>query len=250
LTLAYALNESPHSIDFSRRLLVPRSGGAFLLFAASLVNLYLFFASMRPIPFKRVVPDGALLLAMIRTGPLLVQAWLVEALSLASRNGVRPRELDRETIDYLLAARNGSAAEVDANFFAFYYCLDAGQIERAGELIDLVAKSWDKYDSYHQLYAVLEKAYFEARHRHNALEARRWLDQAPQGTIEQQTHLRAEAAVLLAEGRYKEAAEKAATALDVLLQSADPGGAIAEKEWLESILAESQRQIGQASPIS
>jgi hypothetical protein len=53
-----------------------------------------------------------------------------------------------------------------------------------------------------------------------------------------------QAAVLLAERRYKEAAEKAVAALAVLPKSADPGGAVAEKEWSESILAESQRQIG------
>jgi hypothetical protein len=244
MALAYALNESPHSIGFSKRLLVPRSGATLLLFAASLVNFYDFFLTMRPIPFKKCSTDGAALIAIIWSAPLMIQSWLIETLSLASRNGVRPRELNGEIIEYLIGVRNGSILDVDSSFFAFYYRLDAAQVEPAGELIDQIATNWEKYDSYHQLYAVLEKAYFEARYRHNVLDARRWLDQTPQGTIEQQTHLRAEAAVLLAEGRYKEAAEKAATALDVLPKSADPGGAIAEKEWLESILAESQRQIG------
>jgi hypothetical protein len=147
-------------------------------------------------------------------------------------------------IEFLLAKRDNSAQDVLTNFLAFYYFLDRGETDRAGDLIDLVAADREKYNAHYQLYAVLEKAYFEARYRHDALEARRWLDQTPQGTIEQQTHLRAEAAVLLAERRYKEAAEKAVAALAVLPKSADPGGAVAEKEWSESILAESQRQIG------
>lgn len=49
--------------------------------------------------------------------------------------------------------------------------------------------------------------------------------------------------MLLAEGHYKEAAVIAAAALAVLSKSADPGGTIAEKEWLESILDESQSHI-------
>jgi hypothetical protein len=98
-------------------------------------------------------------------------------------------------------------------------------------------------DKPHQSYAGVEAAYFEARHRQDAAAARQWLNQAPKDGVEPQTYLRAEAAVLLAEGRYREAAVIATAALVVLPKSADPGGAIAEKEWLESILAESRSKL-------
>jgi hypothetical protein len=217
---------------------------ALLLIVAS-VNAFLFFANLRPRRTKKFYADGAQLLDLIRHPRLVTQNWLAGALSRASQSGLRPRELNAELIDFLLAKRDGSAQDAMSNFFAYYYFLDRGEINHAGDLIDLMATCREKYNAHYQFYAVLEKAYFEARHRHEALEARRWLDQASQGTVEQQTRLRAEAAVLLAEGRHKEAAEKAIAGLDVLPQSADPGGAIAEKEWLESILTECRRRIAE-----
>ena len=246
LNLAYNFNENPYWIASWQRLLVPRNWEATVLFAIGLVNLYFFFVSLRPIPFKRFRTDAAALIAIGQAPQLAVQTWLAEALSAASRNGIRPRELNREFIDYLLASRDGSAHGVFGNFFGYYVFLDKGQTDRAGELIDLLIANREKYPPVHQPYVVFDAAYFEARHRHNAPAARRWLDQVPKDGVEAQTYLRAEAAVLLAEGRYKEAAVIARAALIVLPKSADPGGAIAEKEWLESILTESQRKIDEA----
>jgi hypothetical protein len=148
-------------------------------------------------------------------------------------------------IDYLLSVRSGPAQDLSEIFFGFYYFLDRGQTDRAGELIQLLAANQDNLDARCQSYAGLEAAYFEARHRHNPIAARRWLNQAPKDGVEPQTYLRAEAAVLLSEGQYQAAAAVAKAALVVLPKSADPGGAIAEKEWLGSLLAESQSKIGQ-----
>jgi hypothetical protein len=61
------------------------------------------------------------------------------------------------------------------------------------------------------------------------------------GQVEEQTLLRAEAAVLLAEERYVEASETVQRALTALPQSADPGGALAEKDWLDDLHTESAR---------
>jgi len=255
LTLAYTINESQFSIGsrgsipFWNRLMIPRNGVSALFFIISAANLFFLIASLRPVPFKKFYTDGAAFLAMIWDRRLVVQTWLVEALSTASVNGVRPRQLSEEFIHHIMDSRDGSVQDASANFFGFYYFLDRGQLDRAGELIDVLAANQEKFDPRHRSYAVLETAYFEARHRHNAVAARRWLDQAPKEGVEPQTYLRAEAAVLLAEGRYKEAAVIATAALVVLPKSADPGGAIAEKECLQSILAESLSQNGQAESL-
>jgi hypothetical protein len=249
LTLAYAVQESEFNlgsrgpIPFWNRLMIPRNGTSALFFIISAVNLFFLVASLRPVPFKKFYTDGAAFLAMIWDRRLVVQTWLVEALSNLSLNGVRPRELNEEFIQHLSVTRNGSAQDVSANFFGFYDFLDRGETDRAGELIDLLAANREKFDSRHQSYALLEAAYFEARHRHNAFAARRWLDQASKDGVEPQSYLRAEAATLLAEGRCKEAAIIAKAALIALPSSADKGGAIAEKEWLESILAESESKL-------
>ena len=72
------------------------------------------------------------------------------------------------------------------------------------------------------------------------IEPRR-LEQVKQGQVEEQTRLRGEAAVLLAERRCVEAADKVQAALAALPQSADPGGALAEEDWLNDLRIESAR---------
>jgi hypothetical protein len=94
-----------------------------------------------------------------------------------------------------------------------------------------------------QTYAYLEAAHFEARHRHNATAARQCLEKRLEGTVEEQTRLRAEAATLLAEERHAEAADKVEAALTMLPRSTDPGGAIAEKDWLMAILIECKNKM-------
>src|SRR5439155_9123747 len=69
-----------------------------------------------------------------------------------------------------------------------------------------------------------------------------WLIKSAGGQVEKQTRLRAEAAVLLAEGRYEEAAAAASQGLAAAPESADPCGAIAETEWLQSILTAVKQQ--------
>jgi len=244
LNLAYTVNESHYdignraSIPFWNRLVTPHNPAAILPHSFALVNLFFFMASLRPLPIKKFYPDGAALFTMISNSRVILQTWLLETLTIASINGVRPGQINEEFIHRILVNRDGSAQDAPANFFGFYYYLDKSQVDPAGELIDLLAANQEKFDPRHRSYAVLETAYFEARHRHNAVAARQWLDQAPKDGVEPQTYLRAEAAVLLAEGHYKEAAIIAKAGLVVLPKSTDRGGAIAEKDWLEAILAE------------
>jgi hypothetical protein len=93
----------------------------------------------------------------------------------------------------------------------------------------------------------LETAYFEAFHRRN-IGARAWLDPSPDRSIEAQTLLRAKAAVSLVEGQRAEASALAQAGLEAIPRSGDRGGAVAEKEWLEAILAESAEKPAPQSP--
>jgi hypothetical protein len=246
LALAYDINESRFSrpglgaMAFWNRLLIPRNGAAALLFVISMVSFFLFLASLRPFPFKRFHPDGAALLGLISNPRLMIQNWILEKLSSDLISGVRPSDLSKELINYLHTRRNDPHP---ANFFGYYHHLDKGRIDEAGEWIDLLVKNREHFEARNQTYALLEAAYFEARYRHNASAARQWLDQASKNGVEPQSYLRAEAATLFAEGCFREAVIIAKVALAVLPNSADKGGAIAEKEWLESILAECESKL-------
>jgi hypothetical protein len=175
---------------------------------------------------------------LLRGGPPAEIKWLSRILSAALWDGIRPREWDAALVERILAARNGSPSDVIANLYGYYHALDTCRIECAGKLIDLAAAQCGKSPvNFHQAVSV-EAAFFEGRYRSSATRARQWLEQVKHGQVEEQTRLRGEAAVLLAEGRRVEASEKVQAALAALPQSADPGGALAETDWLNHLRTE------------
>jgi hypothetical protein len=75
-------------------------------------------------------------------------------------------------------------------------------------------------------------------HGRNAERARQLLQLAGVWAVEMQTRFRAQAAVALAEGKYLDAVALAEAGLAVAPFSADPGGKLAEIDWLKELLAE------------
>lgn len=173
--------------------------------------------------------DGEVML-----GVLLLNARL--------QDGVRPRDWDPALVAMLHGAKQ-PVLEISASLFAFYYARDRGEIEAAGELLDravalLEGTPVEKPSSVH-----VEAAFFEGLHRRDAAEARRHFDLVPEGDQEEHTRKRGEAAVLLAEQRYVEAVAAAEAAIAAAARSRDPGGAIAETEWVEDVLRAAREKV-------
>lgn len=211
-------------------------------FIFSLLNFAIFIATIIPGKTSGFDTDGAQLLDVLRGGHRAERRWLIVALSAASTDGVRPRAWSTSQIEGLLALRAGQQEDVLANYFGYYHCLDAGQIRRAGELLDLCVEQAGGSPETVRPMIFAEAAYFTARHRQNASTARQLLPSASGGMLEAQTRLRAEAAVLLAEGRFVESAEKARAGLAHVHKSWDKGGALAEQDWLAEILHRAEAQ--------
>jgi hypothetical protein len=157
----------------------------------------------------------------------------------ALMDGIRPRAWDAGLVQRLLAKREDVPDDVGANLYGYYYALDSGRVEEAGILLDLAIVQREALPTSFRAAVTLEKAFFEAFHQKRAAEGRAWLKEAI-GQAERQTWLRAEAAVLLAERRFEEACAKAEAGLAAIPQSADPGGSLAEADWLDAVLAESR----------
>lgn len=202
----------------------------------SLTNLVLFAATMIPAKTGGFASDGAQLLDVLRGGHRAEQRWLTIALTTASLDGVRPRDWDPAHIERLLALRQGQVEDGMANYFGYFYALDRDEVQRAGELLDLCRQQAQGFPESARPMIFAEAAYFTARYRQDAAAARALLEQAQGSVIEKHSRLRAEAAVLLAEGKPVESAEKARAALLEVNKSWDKGGAAAEKDWLMELL--------------
>jgi hypothetical protein len=208
-----------------------------VLFLGTIIR---FLAAALPFRSRGLRSDGAQLLDLLRGRPRAERRLVAVTLVTAWQNGVRPRAWEAGFVERLLVLREGTEDDVGANVCGYYYALDSGQTERAGRLLDLAVSQLRGYQADFRPALLLEAAFFEARHRRNVVAARARLEQAQSGPAERYTRLRAEAAILWAEGRYAEAAAKAEEGLATIPRSAALSNAVLESEWLNSILAESR----------
>jgi hypothetical protein len=247
----YRINETvvvsyPVPVSTWNKILIPRTQGASWLSWGGLMNFEFLFGLLIPIRRKRYWSDGALLLDLARNRDDTIDP-LVSVLWRSLLDGIRPRDWNVAYVEAMLASRTGTPKDAMANLFAYIHARDTGQIELAGQLIDLaLTQRQDCPVAWACPAILLEGAYFEGCYRHNAAVARDLLQQAQGGQVEAQTRLRAEAAVLWAEKRFAEAAAKAREGLAVLPQSADPGGALAEGDWLSDILDQCEKHISRS----
>lgn len=98
---------------------------------------------------------------------------------------------------------------------SYYHHLDRGDLEKAAAQMNDTIKN--QYWSLKNRLVCLEAAYFSARHENSPVEARGWLDRSKTGyPVERFVALRAEGAVLRAEGKYREAEARVAEGLRLL----------------------------------
>jgi hypothetical protein len=251
LVLAYHLNEPTgpqRSLPFWPRVLLPGTHASTWLNVAALLNLLQGIANLIPGDYRHWASDGAQLQELLRDGRRMESTWLLRALAASLLDGIRPRAWDAALVERLLALRTGSPGDVAANLYGYYHALDVGQLDQAGQLLDLAVAHREGLPPAQQPAVLVEAAFFDARYRQNAAAAQRWLEQVARDSRELHTYLRAESAVLLAEGRAAEAAAAAEAGLAALPQSKDPGGALAEGELLEGILRDSCKAVARGGP--
>ena len=213
---------------------------------AAILNLAFFWGDIIPRTMRRFTTDGGQLLSYLQGGDSALRPLRILTLIVISHDGARPREWDNSLIEQILAGKDGSENDVTANLYGYYHALDCGRIDEAEKRLDEAVALRQLWVADLQPNILLEAAYFRAFYRHDAGQARIALDLAKGGIVEEQTRLRAEAAVLLAEGRYEEAATKAQAGLQQAPHSVDRGGGITEAEWLSAILEECQKRTDQA----
>jgi len=217
---------------------------------AALLNAVLLFSALNP-DERIMVTDGSQLIDWIWGGRDAERTTLLVGIAASSRAGVRARDWDAALIERALAYDgDGRREDVLTHLFAYYQAVDRGEVERAGELLDYALKRVDQYPAEHRAALTLEGAYYEGFFRRDAAKARNWFERPGARKIKEQTRLRAEAAVLLAEGDFPAAVAKAEAGLAVVMNSEDAGGAISETDWLDAIVTECRRNLETAIPVT
>jgi len=119
---------------------------------------------------------------------------------------------------------------------AYAHALDAGNIARAGEYLDRAGEYSDRLPAGQMAGVFFEMAYFEARHRNNARKARDYLDRAA-GLSRADPYAipRCQAAVLLIEGNYDQAAQALKEAKSALARIGQTGDALAEWDLVHDL---------------
>ena len=205
------------------------------LLAGAEVSILISLHSILPWGDGSATSDGYKLIQYWRRGSEAQSLKYLYLLSGASQSGVRPRDWQKDWIEYLLQPSTPPHMRMQAMLLNYYAELDNGAIEQAGQKLDkaLVFSSGGAFPGAGLYW---EAAYFNARYRNQASVARQWLQRARSGFHDElQTQARAEAAILISEGKPFEALAWVAKGLSILDQSLEPGIAKAEREWLEDL---------------
>src|SRR5262245_22137768 len=210
---------------------------------AALWNLLLGLMTLTPSskPEGGYLSDGTYLIDSLFNHPRLQRLHAQFRLTADLHAGIRPRDWDADAARQLTSRAEGAIGDILARQFAYYHAKDLGQTERAQQLMNEALTWLSKYPSVSIPALIIEGAYLAGFHQRDALMARQLLLRAGTMGFEMQTRLRAEAAVAMAEGNIAQAIALAEAGLAIAPFSTDPGGKMAEIDWLKELLAECRR---------
>ncbi|HYP40886.1 MAG TPA: site-2 protease family protein [Chloroflexia bacterium] len=204
-------------------------------------SLFSALSNGAPIRTLGKMPDGARIRMLLAGGPGAERWCALKALAGESKSGKRPSEWDAECIRQAVALPDGSFDDQGGNHLAFYWALDQGDIEGAGMYLDrLLAISDGKFVAMQPVISA-DAAFYHAYYRNDPATARIYLEQIGDMISRRFRYMqmRAEAAVLLSEGKADEARARAREGLASMEAeyAYDPGSAQQEREWFRQLMA-------------
>lgn len=194
---------------------------SFLLLTMIAMSGLFFLSNAVPYSHKEFKSDGARLLELWKDREWVARDTALLTLVKALQNGQRPRDWDMSLVQQMTALRDGKTNEALAAHYGFYWAADRSDWEQSEQYIHRALALRTTLSDVFRAMVTLDGAYCAALFQRDASEARRLLTEASEvesGDGESRAALlsmtlRAEAAVLLAEGRPEEAREKAQEAL-------------------------------------
>ena len=180
------------------------------------MSLGIFLLAAIPSASSGFKSDGKRVFDLVRGDRRSEQEAALLVLTTANLAGIRPADYDRTLVARVLSLGDGSLFDRYGHFAVFYHAADRGDWSAAQWHLDYVLAGEDQVASYMRDMLRCEYSWLLAGPARDAINARAWLETAGKLEFDPATRLRAEAAVLLAEGKAAEAAAKARDGLHAL----------------------------------
>ncbi len=212
--------------------------GALGLVITGAMSVALFAVSALPATAAGFATDGRRLAMLTQKGERAEREAALTILVGLAMSGVRAREYPADLVARLTEHADTTSFGLMGKLMGYYHALDRGDAAQAGEWLAEVAAEADALPQMTRESVHAERAYWWATHGGDAVAARAELVRAGQCSFDPATKLRAEAAVLRAEGDQAGAAAKVEAALDALKKRSmglRPSADIVE--WCEALRA-------------
>lgn len=196
--------------------------------------------TLLPVRSAEFFADGARLRILFKDAALAERWSAIGLLLNAAMGGLRPREWNPGLVRRAVSLPDGTPDDLVASSYAYYRDLDAGDIMGAQKFLQRMITGLERLPADLRPNIMLEAAYFVARYYRNATVASAWLKRARGGSVEEGARLRAEATVLLIQGKHDEARALAMEGLVALKLSSYAGIAHMEEDWLREVLRETE----------
>ncbi len=177
-----------------------------------------------PHSHKGFKSDAARLIELWKDKDRIARDTALMTLVKSLQDGQRPREWDQIVVERMTALRDGKTNEALAAHYGFYWAVDRCDWEQSGHYLDRALALRTTLPDVFRAMVALDGAYCAALFQKDAATARRLMTEASEVEAEDgesraallSMTLRAEAAVLLAEGKREAATQKAQEALATL----------------------------------
>ena len=186
------------------------------LLGTAALSLLIFLSSALPFGVGGFKSDGKRVYELLQGGPHSEQEAAMLVLTTAGLAGQRPSGYDPTLVAKAVSLRDGSLFDLYGHMTAYYYHADRQDWARAQSCLDHVLTGRDILAPFIRDTLHCEYAWLLAELTGEAAIARAWLEGAGRLDFDPATRMRAEAAVLLAEGKREEAATKSREAIHAL----------------------------------
>ncbi len=192
------------------------TAGAGVLTVTASLSLLLAVLTLAPFTAGGFKSDGRRAWDLFRRGPKTDQEIAMMVLTMEQLSGTRPRDLDPGLLERSLSLDDGSLYDLYARLNAYLHAADRQDWETARRHLETLAASEDKLVPLLAATVRCEYAWMVSTAGSDPRLARTWLDSAGPMDFDPATRLRAESAVLLAEGARESAHAKALEGLKAL----------------------------------
>ncbi|MDE0101033.1 MAG: M50 family metallopeptidase [Bryobacterales bacterium] len=181
------------------------------VFMLGVLSVGLGLLTLLPVNQGVFVNDGKRILRLLRPSAAADAYAAVMGLGSYMIAGVRPRDWDPGLVERATSLADGSIEDLNGRYMAYDHSLDRGEVDVAGEHIRYLASHAEDAHASYRPVIHLAVAYFAAAYGDNAASARSRLARAGKSALlalDPTARIRAEGAVLLAEGDANGAFEK------------------------------------------